>query len=300
VTVPDAARGHRDRQDPHDGACHRAAPPAGARHVAQQDAGRAALRRAEAALPHNAVEYFVSYYDYYQPEAYVPATDTYIEKDSSINEDIDRLRLRATSSLFEREDVVVVASVSCIYGLGNPDDYRSLMFEVKVGDRCRRDELLRALVAIQYRRNDIAFERGPSASAETRSRSSRLRGAGDSHRVLGRRGGADHPLRPAHGRDDHDHGADGDLSGVPLRDAPATIEKAVPLIRARWRTGQDFQRQGRLLEAQRIESRTEVRHRDDARDRHLPGDRELFALHRRGREPGERPACLLDYFPTTS
>ncbi|MEX0843327.1 MAG: excinuclease ABC subunit B, partial [Gemmatimonadota bacterium] len=111
-------------------------------------------------LPENAVEYFVSYYDYYQPEAYIPATDTYIEKDSAINEDIDRLRLRSTSSLFEREDVVVVASVSCIYGLGNPDDYRSLMFEANVGEEMGRDDLLRALVDIQYRRNDMVFERG--------------------------------------------------------------------------------------------------------------------------------------------
>ena len=114
----------------------------------------------KALFPLNAVEYFVSYYDYYQPEAYVPSTDTYIEKDASINEDIDRLRLRSTSSLFERDDVIVVASVSCIYGLGNPADYRSLMLEVRVGEVVPRDELLRGLVDIQYSRNDFAFERG--------------------------------------------------------------------------------------------------------------------------------------------
>jgi len=113
----------------------------------------------KALFPHNAVEYFISYYDYYQPEAYVPSTDTFIEKDASINEDIERLRLRATSSLMEREDVIVVASVSCIYGLGNPDDYRSLMLHLQVGEERPRKEILRGLVDIQYKRNDYLFER---------------------------------------------------------------------------------------------------------------------------------------------
>src|SRR5688572_5702092 len=108
----------------------------------------------KALFPKNAVEYFISYYDYYQPEAYVPATDTYIEKDASINEDIERLRLRATSSLVERQDVIVVASISCIYGLGNPVDYRELMLHVKVGEQKPRKDILRGLVDIQYKRND--------------------------------------------------------------------------------------------------------------------------------------------------
>ena len=111
-------------------------------------------------MPANALEYFISYYDYYQPEAYVPATDTYIEKDASINEDIERLRLRATSSLIERRDVVVVASVSCIYGLGNPADYRGLMLHLTVGEEAPRQDILRGLVEILYKRNDISFERG--------------------------------------------------------------------------------------------------------------------------------------------
>ncbi|HSG08672.1 MAG TPA: DEAD/DEAH box helicase family protein, partial [Longimicrobiales bacterium] len=111
-------------------------------------------------FPHNAVEYFISYYDYYQPEAYVPSTDTFIEKDASINEDIERLRLRATSSLVEREDVIVVASVSSIYGLGNPADYRALMLHLKVGEERPRKDILRGLVDIQYKRNDYLFERG--------------------------------------------------------------------------------------------------------------------------------------------
>src|SRR5512135_2450774 len=111
-------------------------------------------------FPRNAVEYFVSYYDYYQPEAYVPSSDTYIEKDSSINEDIDRLRLRATSSLMERQDVVIVASVSCIYGLGDPREYRQLMLTIDVGQRIGRRDILAGLVAIQYNRNDFEFQRG--------------------------------------------------------------------------------------------------------------------------------------------
>src|SRR4249920_1232785 len=111
-------------------------------------------------FPNNAVEYFISYYDYYQPEAYVPSSDTYIEKDASINEDIDRLRLRATSSLMERDDVVIVATVSAIYGLGDPETYEASMVTLNVGQTIARDEILRSLVRIQYHRNDVAFERG--------------------------------------------------------------------------------------------------------------------------------------------
>jgi excinuclease ABC subunit B len=111
-------------------------------------------------FPSNAVEYFVSYYDYYQPEAYLPATDTYIQKDASINEDIERLRLRATSALMERDDVIIVASVSSIYGLGNPRDYRELMLHLEVGEEKGRRGILKGLVAIQYARNDYLFERG--------------------------------------------------------------------------------------------------------------------------------------------
>src|ERR1043165_10285259 len=111
-------------------------------------------------LPKNAVEYFVSYYDYYQPEAYVPSTDLYIEKDASINQDIESLRLRATSSLMEREDVVIVATVSAIYGLGDPLEYRKLMVNVRRGEQRGRDDILSELVRIQYSRNDVAFEQG--------------------------------------------------------------------------------------------------------------------------------------------
>ncbi len=111
-------------------------------------------------FPTNAVEYFISYYDYYQPEAYVPSSDTYIEKDASINEDIDRLRLRATSSLMERDDVIIVATVSAIYGLGDPVSYRERMVSIARGQQVARDDILRELVGIQYLRNDVAFDRG--------------------------------------------------------------------------------------------------------------------------------------------
>jgi excinuclease ABC subunit B len=111
-------------------------------------------------FPHNAVHYFISYYDYFQPEAYVPQTDTYIEKDSSINDEIDRLRHAATSALFERRDVLIVASVSCIYGLGSPDDYVAMTLSLQNGDFRDRDKILRKLVGIQYIRNDIGFKRG--------------------------------------------------------------------------------------------------------------------------------------------
>jgi excinuclease ABC subunit B len=111
-------------------------------------------------FPHNAVEYFISYYDYYQPEAYIPTTDTYIEKDASINDDIDRLRLKATSSLLSRKDVIVVASVSCIYGIGSPEDYLGLLVQIESGKNYDRNELLLKLISIQYTRNDFDFHRG--------------------------------------------------------------------------------------------------------------------------------------------
>src|SRR5207302_1949083 len=111
-------------------------------------------------LPNNAVEYFVSYFDYYQPEAYIPRTDTYIEKDSSINEEIERMRLSTMSSLFSRRDVIVVASVSCIYGIGSKEDYSALIVPLRVGQELSRDQLLSRLIEMQYSRNDIAFNRG--------------------------------------------------------------------------------------------------------------------------------------------
>ncbi len=249
-------------------------------------------------FPRNAVEYFVSYYDYYQPEAYIPATDTYIEKDSSINEDIDRLRLRATSSLFERSDVVVVASVSCIYGLGNPKEYRALMFEVSVGEEMRRNSLLKALVDIQYRRNDIAFERGT------------FRVRGDTVEVLPAY--EEQAIRIEFWGDEIERitrfdPLTGELIASLERTAiyPAshyvmrkeTIAEAVPLIREEMKAQvAHFREHGRLLEAQRIESRTNFDIEMMLEIGTCPGI-ENYSRFMAGRDEGERPSCLLDYFP---
>jgi excinuclease ABC subunit B len=249
-------------------------------------------------LPANAVEYFVSYYDYYQPEAYVPATDTYIEKDSAINEDIDRLRLRATSSLFERTDVVVVASVSCIYGLGNPEDYRALMFEMAVGEEMKRNELLRALVEIQYRRNDVAFERGT------------FRVRGDTVEVLPAY--EEQAIRIEFWGDEVERITRFDpLTGefIAQLDRTAvypashyvthrrTIEEAAPLIRAEMEARvEHFRQHGRLLEAQRLESRTNFDLEMMLEIGTCPGI-ENYSRYMAGRNEGDRPSCLLDYFP---
>lgn len=252
----------------------------------------------KALFPVNAVEYFVSYYDYYQPEAYVPSTDTYIEKDASINEDIDRLRLRSTSSLFERDDVIVVASVSCIYGLGNPADYRSLMLEVRAGETVPRDELLRGLVNIQYSRNDFAFERGT------------FRVRGDTVEIL--------PAYEEQGirielwgdeveRITRFEPLTGDAIVSLKRTAiyPAshyvthrrTIEEAVPLIREELADQLfRFRRAGKLLEAQRLESRTNFDIEMMLEVGTCPGI-ENYSRFISRRQAGERPSCLLDYFP---
>ena len=252
----------------------------------------------KALFPVNAVEYFVSYYDYYQPEAYVPATDTYIEKDASINEDIDRLRLRSTSSLFERDDVIVVASVSCIYGLGNPADYRSLMLEVRVGELVPRDELLRGLVDIQYHRNDFAFERGTfRVRGDTveilpayEEQGIRIELWGDEIERITR-------FEPLTGE------AIVSLNRTAIYPAShyvthrRTLEEAVPLIRDELADQlHRFRRAGKLLEAQRLESRTNFDIEMMLEVGTCPGI-ENYSRFISRREAGERPSCLLDYFP---
>src|SRR5690606_217369 len=249
-------------------------------------------------FPRNAVEYFISYYDYYQPEAYVPSTDTYIEKDSSINVDIERLRLRATSSLMERDDVIIVSSVSSIYGLGDPQEYRAQMLTLAIGQEIRRKEILAALVNIQYTRNDASFERGT------------FRVRGDTVEVF-----------PAYDEQGVRIELWGDeverisrfdpLTGetiITLRRCaiyPAThfvtqkptIERAVTRIREELdERVRELLAQNRLLEAQRLESRTNFDIEMMLEIGTCSGI-ENYSRHLTGRREGERPACLLDYFP---
>ncbi len=249
-------------------------------------------------FPHNAVEFFISYYDYYQPEAYVPQTDTYIEKDTSMNDDIDRLRLRATSSLLEREDVVIVASVSCIYGLGSPKDYKELLLFLEVGEEFERDQILKSLIDIHYSRNDIEFARGT------------FRVRGDTIEV--------HPayeetaIRLELFGDKLERISvidtlKGDLLEEKKRVAiypakhfvttPPQLEQAIKNIeieleeRLNW-----FRDQGKLLEAQRLESRTKFDLEMMREIGYCPGI-ENYSRHLSGRKPGEKPYCLLDFFP---
>jgi excinuclease ABC subunit B len=249
-------------------------------------------------LPHNAVEYFVSYYDYYQPEAYVPATDVYIEKDASINADIEALRLRATSSLMERHDVVIVATVSAIYGLGDPAEYRKLMVTVKRGEQRGRDAILAELVRIQYGRNDVSFEQGTfrvrgdsieiyPAYAE---QAYRVELWGDEVERISRI----HPLTGA------TIAVLDQLAIYPARHFVTqrpTVERAVKLIRAELAERlQQLREAGKLLEAQRLDSRTNFDIEMLLEVGTCAGI-ENYSRHLTGRRPGERPACLLDYFP---
>src|SRR5687767_14175878 len=249
-------------------------------------------------FPTNAVEYFISYYDYYQPEAYVPTTDTYIEKDASINEDIDRLRLRATSSLMEREDVIIVATVSAIYGLGDPIEYREQMVMLEKGQKIPRNTILRQLVNIQYSRNDVAFERGTfrvrgdtveifpayeeqgvrvemwGDEIERISKISAL--TGETIAVLERAG-----IYPAKHF---------------ITNRPS-LERAVAAIRAELAERLTLLRNaGKLLEAQRLESRTNFDIEMMLEIGTCAGI-ENYSRHLSGRSAGERPACLFDYFP---
>ncbi len=249
-------------------------------------------------FPNNAVEYFISYYDYYQPEAYVPSSDTYIEKDASINDDIDRLRLRATSSLMEREDVIIVATVSAIYGLGDPVTYRETMVTLHVGQKIARDDILRSLVKIQYSRNDVAFERGTfRVRGDTveifpayEEQAVRIELWGDEIEKISKV----NPLT-------------GETIAVLQKTAvyPAkhfvttrpTLERAIKLIREELADRlKDLRTAHKLLEAQRLESRTNFDIEMMLEIGTCPGI-ENYSRHLSGREGGDRPAVLFDYFP---
>jgi excinuclease ABC subunit B len=249
-------------------------------------------------LPKNAVEYFVSYYDYYQPEAYVPSTDVYIEKDASINQDIESLRLRATSSLMEREDVVIVATVSAIYGLGDPVEYRKLMVTVRRGEQRGRDDILSELVRIQYARNDASFEQGT------------FRVRGDSIEIFPAY--AEQAIRIELWGDEVERISKiNPLTGDTIAQLeqcaiyPAKhfvterpkIERAVSLIRAELAERlAELKGAGKLLEAQRLESRTNFDVEMLLEVGTCAGI-ENYSRHLSGRRAGERPACLFDYFP---
>jgi excinuclease ABC subunit B len=249
-------------------------------------------------FPQNAVEYFISYYDYYQPEAYVPTTDTYIEKDASINEDIDRLRLRATSSLMERNDVIIVATVSAIYGLGDPVSYREQMVTITQGQRVNRDDVLRSLVKIQYNRNDVAFERG---SFRVRGDTVEIFPAYEEQGVRVELWGDEVE------RISKINVLTGETIATLERAAiyPAkhfvtqrpTLERAVKLIRDELTERlTEMRNGGRLLEAQRLESRTNFDIEMMLEIGTCAGI-ENYSRHLSGRTSGERPACLFDYFP---
>jgi excinuclease ABC subunit B len=249
-------------------------------------------------LPRNAVEYFVSYYDYYQPEAYVPSTDVYIEKDASINQDIESLRLRATTSLMEREDVVIVATVSAIYGLGDPAEYRKLMVTVRRGEQRGRDDVLSELVRIHYGRNDVAFEQGT------------FRVRGDCVEIFPAY--AEQAIRVEFWGDEVERISKiNPLTGETIAQIdqcavyPAKhfvterpkIERAVAAIRAELAERlAELKAAGKLLEAQRLESRT-MFDIEMLLEVGTCAGIENYSRPLSGRRPGERPACLIDYFP---
>ena len=249
-------------------------------------------------FPDNAVEYFVSYYDYYQPEAYVPQTDTYIEKDSSINEEVERLRHSATNSLLTRRDVIVVSTVSCIYGLGTPQEYVDRMLRLKVGEERDRDSVLRRLVEIQYTRNDLAFTRG---TFRVRGDTLEIFPVYEEHAVRVEFFGDEierlMTLHPVTGEVITD---DNELYVFPATHyvaGPARMERAIAGIEAELEDQlAAFEKQGKLLEAQRLRMRTTY---DIEMMRQVGSCSgiENYSMHIDGRSRGSAPNCLLDYFP---
>lgn len=250
-------------------------------------------------FPNNAVEYFVSYYDYYQPEAYIPQTDTYIEKDASINDEIDKLRHSATASLFERRDVIIVASVSCIYGLGDPIDYKNLVVSLRPGMIKDRDEILRKLVEIQYERNEIDFSRG------------KFRVRGDVVEIFPA-SSSEHAIRVEFFGDEIDriteiNALTGEIIGIRNHCAifPAShyvttkekMERAIQSIEAELEERVAYLRkENKLVEAQRLEQRTRY-DIEMMREVGFCQGIENYSRHISGREPGSPPFTLIDYFP---
>ncbi len=253
----------------------------------------------KAFFPHNAVEYFVSYFDYYQPEAYIPRSDTYIEKDSSINEEIERLRLSTMGSLITRQDVIVVASVSCIYGLGNPQDYKDMMFGIRQGEEVSRDEFLAQLVSLLFERNDIAFQRGnfrvrgdvvevrPAYLEET---AIRVEFFGDEIERI-----TSIDTMSGHVIDEMTH-----YVFYPAKQFVSSKDKLTKAMVAIRQEVDDriawFEKEGKLIEAQRIRMRTEY-DLEMMQEMGFCQGIENYSRHITGRKPGERPYTLLDFFP---
>ena len=249
-------------------------------------------------FPENAVEYFVSYYDYYQPEAYVPQTDTFIEKDSTINEEVERLRYSATMSLLSRRDVIVVATVSCIYGLGAPKEYLAQSLPLSVGQRIDRDELIRALVNIQYQRNDVDFTRGNfrvkgdtvEVIAIYDEEATRIEFFGDEIEKIYR-------INPLTGEILMDRQSvaiyPASYYVAPAEQMGRAIEAIEEELEGRYR---ELEKQNKLLEAQRIKMRTTF-DLEMIRELGFCSGIENYSRHIDGRDSGEPPACLLDYFP---
>ncbi len=249
-------------------------------------------------FPNNAVEYFVSYYDYYQPEAYVPSSDTYIEKDASINDDIDRLRLRSTSSLMERDDVIIVATVSAIYGLGDPVTYRETMVTLHTGQKIARDDILRSLVKIQYSRNDVAFERGTfRVRGDTveifpayEEQAVRIEMWGDEIEKISK-------VNPLTGDTIAQLRKTAIYPAKHFVTTRPTLERAIALIRTELAQQLGLLRgANKLLEAQRLESRTNFDIEMMLEIGSCPGI-ENYSRHLSTRQAGDRPATLFDYFP---
>ena len=249
-------------------------------------------------FPRNAVEYFVSYYDYYQPEAYIPQTDTYIEKDSSINEEVERLRHSATNSLLTRRDVIVVASVSCIYGLGTPQEYVDRMVRLKVGQQIERDQLLRRFVEMQYTRNDLAFTRGTfRVRGDTveiipmyEELAVRIEFFGDEVERL-------YTLHPLTGEIVHEEQEMYVFPASHYVAGPERMERAISGIELELADQlATFEKQGKLLEAQRLRMRTTY-DIEMMRQVGFCSGIENYSRHIDGRAPLSAPNCLLDYFP---
>ena len=250
-------------------------------------------------FPDNAVEYFVSYYDYYQPEAYLPSTDTYIEKDASINEEIDKMRHRATYSLLERRDVIIVASVSCIYGLGSPEAYSGMLVQAEKGAAADRDQMLKKLVEIQYERNDLDFHRGTFRvrgdvveifPAYEEDRALRIEFFGDLIEKISE-------IDPLRGLVLNERDQAAIYPGSHYVTPRETIEQALVSIERELEERLEFlRRENKLVEAQRLEQRTRFDLEMLREMGHCSGI-ENYSRHLTGRAPGQPPPTLLDYFP---